>query len=208
MGDTVYEYVMVGNSPPVTKYTAADAGQTGVMDNIEGAGDRETVIILDQPLVVENNSPTVEVGQSFISMVFKSSSIVERVLFEEADTRLAFLEFGLSQFAAIPVALGIPVQPETAWRNSQFEAATVVDRDAMNEIAAAPDIQTRILLRDPLIEYIRSPTVRVDEIVMFINFPNTTDAFRVYVGSVLNYLQFVQFFVIPLATMRAIGTNA
>ena len=204
MGDTVYEYVMVGNSPPVTKYTAADAGQTTVMDNIAAAGDVEAVVILNRPSVVEFSSPTIEIGQSFVAMVFKSSTIIERVLFEESATRLAFIEFGLSQWSAIPVALGIPVQPEVVWREDQFEAATNLDRVAIQEIEAAPDVQTRTLLQDPLIQYVRSPSIRVNEVVVLINVPETTKATRVYVNSALGYIQFIHKFLVPISSVAAL----
>jgi len=208
MGDAVFEYVAQGNSPPVGIFTAANAGQSTVMDDIAAAGDVDTTVILNRPFVVEQVSASVEVGQSFVLMTFKSSPIIERVLFQASLDRLAFIQEVLSQWAAIPVALGKPIQPETRWSDRQFQAATQSDRDAINEIDAAPDVQTRTILREPLIQYLRSPTVRVNEIVMFINFPQTTDAFRVYVASTLDFMQFVQHFVVPLATAEAIGRSA
>lgn len=207
MGDAVFQYVAVGNSPPVGTFTAADAGQSTVMDDIAAAGDVDSTILLNRPFVIEQVSETIEVGQSFVFMQFKNSPLVERVLFPLSLDRLAFVQEVLSQWAAIPIALGKPVQPETTWSDKQFQAASQSDRDAMNEIDAAPDVQTRTLLRVPLVQYIRSPTIRVTEVVMFINFPNTTESFRVYVSSTLDFIQFVQHFVIPLATARSIGVN-
>jgi hypothetical protein len=208
MGDAVFQYVAAAAATqPVGIFVAADAGQTTVMDDIAAAGDVDTTIILNRPFVIEQVSATVEVGQSFVLMQFKNSPLIERVLLQLSLDRLAFMQLVLPQWSAVPVALGKPVQPETTWSDSQFQAASQGERDAINEIDAAPDVQTRTLLRDPLIQYIRSPTVRVDEIVVFVNFPNTTNAFRVYVGSTLDFMQFVQHFILPLATAVAIGEN-
>ncbi len=208
MGDTVFEYIAASAAvQPRAMFTAADAGQSTVMDNIAAAIDVDTTLMLNRPTLIEFVSPTIEVGQSFMSMEFKSSPITERILFETSPNRMAFIQEAMSQISLIPVALGKPVQPETVWRDSQFQAAQQNERDAIDEIDAAPDVQTRVLIRDPLIQYIRSPTVRVNEIVLFINFPNTTEAFRVYVSSTLDFMQFVQHFILPLATAVAIGTN-
>ncbi len=208
MGDAVFEYVAAAAATqPVGIFVEASAGETTVMDDIAAAGDVDSTIILNRPFVIEQVSESVEVGQSFVLMQFKNSPLIERVLFKLSLDRLAFMQLVLPQWSAIPVALGKPVQPETTWSSKQFQAASQTDRDAINEIDAAPDVQTRILLRDPLINYIRSPTVRVNEIVIFINFPNTTDAFRVYIASTLDFMQFVQHFILPLATAQAIGTN-
>ncbi len=208
MGDVIFEYVaMSAATQPVGIFVTADAGQSTVMDDITAAGDVDTTVILNRPSVFEKVSDSVEVGQSFVQMQFKNSPIIERVLFQLSIDRLAFMQLVLPQWAAVPVALGKPVQPETTWSDSQFQAASQAEREAINEIDAAPDVQTRTLLREPLIQYIRSPTVRVNEIVLFMNFPNTTEAFRVYIGSTLDFMQFVQHFVIPLATAQAIGSN-
>ena len=146
MGDAVFQYVAASAAvQPVGIFVAADAAQSTVMNDIELAVDVDTTIILNRPTVIEQVSDTVEVGKSYITTQFKSSPIIERVLFELSLDRLAFMQLVLPQWAAIPVALGKPVQPETAWRDSQFQAAQQADRDAINEIDAAPDVQTRTL---------------------------------------------------------------
>ncbi len=204
MGDTVYEYVQMANAEPTAKFTDASGGQTTTMDNITAAGDVVSVVILNQPFVVESSSPTIEVGQSFITFLLTSSSIVDRVLFETTESRMAFMQNVLSQWSAILPALGIPVEPEMVWTNDQFEAATISERAAMEEIEAAPDVQTRNLLSIPNINYLRSPTVRPNETVIQMAYPETTEDIRIYLSSVLNQTQFIHRFIIPLATAQAL----
>ena len=99
MGDTVFGYVQMANAAPVPKFTNATGGQTIVIDNIAAAGDVVSVIILDNPRVIEFNSTTVEIGQSFVTLTSTSSPIIDRILFESTEGRLAFAQNVLSQWA-------------------------------------------------------------------------------------------------------------
>jgi len=204
MADTIFGYVQMANNQPITKYTDADAGQTTVMDNIAGAGDIVQVIINDNPLIIEFSSETIEVDKSYVEHRMTSSPIVNRILFESAEGRTAFVIQELSQLGRLKPALGRPVSPEVVWRDNQFEAAIQSDRTAIEEIEAALDVQTRTLLLDPKIQYLLSHTIHVGETVALVSFPDTTEATRIYLPSALNFIQFVHEFVLPTATATAL----
>ena len=204
MGDVVYEYVQMANSPPVSKFTNASAGQIIVIDNIAAAGDVVSVIILNNPVVVEFSSSTVEVGQSFVSYVAISSPIVDRILFESTESRMVFMVDALSSLARIPPALGIPVEPEMEWRNDTFVAGIQVTRDAINEIESAPDVLIRDMLKEPRIRFVRSPTIRINETVVWIDYPQAAATIKVHLSNPLNFTSFMHKFIIPLAGATAI----
>ena len=117
---------------------------------------------------------------------------------------MAFMTNVLSQVALIPPALGIPVQPEMIWRDERFEAGIQEDRDAIIEIENAPDVQTKDMLKTPRIRYLASPTVRVNESIIWIDFPETQETIKVHISSVLNATSFLHKFIVPLATATAI----
>ena len=204
MGDVVFEYVQMANAPPVAKFTDASAGQTTVIDNIFNSIDVIPVVVLNNPRVIEFSSPTVEVGQSFVSYVAISSLIVDRILFESTESRMAFMVDALSSLSRIPPALGIPVEPEMEWRNDTFVAGIQATRDAINEIESAPDVQIRDMLKIPRIRFIKSPTVRVNETVIWIDFPESSETIKVHMTTVNNETSFIHKFILPLATATAI----
>jgi len=205
MGDTVFEYVAMANAAPVPKFTNATAGQTTVMDNIAAAGDVVSVIVLDNPRTVEFNSVTVEVGQSFVTYAPPSSPIIDRVLFETTEGRLAFVQNVVAQWSQIKPSQGIPVEPEVAWRGDQFEAAIQADVDAINEIEAAVDAVTTLMLEKPEISLVTSVTIRANEAVVLLNFAGVPDVIKVHLGSALDITSFVHKFMIPLAAGIALA---
>ena len=205
MGDVIYGYVQMANSPPVSKFTDANAGQSIVMDNIAAAGDVVSVIILDNPRVLEISSASIEVGQAFAEYVSTSSPTVDRILFESTEGRLAFIANVLSQWALIPPAQGIPVEPEMAWRDDKFTAATEEDRTAINEIEAAVDATIGEILEKPNIRFVSSLTVRPTEAVILITFLGLTNTIKVRVSNSLNTLSFFHKFISPLAAGLALA---
>ncbi len=205
MGDTIYGYVQMANSPPVSKFTDATVGQTAVMDNIVAAGDVVSVILNDNPLIIEQNSATVEVGQSFTTFQSTSSPITDRILFESAEGRMAFIENVLSQIGLMKPALGIPIQPEMVWRDEKFEAGTQPDRDSINTIETAPDAITEQILLKPLIRITTSPTIKVNEAVILMDFVGLSNTIKVHVSNQLDLTSFFHKFIIPVAGALALA---
>ena len=204
MGDIIFGYVQMANAAPVAKFTDADAGQITVMDNITTAGDVVAVIVNNNPRMVEFSSSTVEVGKSYIAYEATSSPIIDRILLESTEGRMAFVENVLAVISDGTPALGIPVQPEMIWRDDKFQPAIQENRTAIFEIENAPDVQIRTMLKIPRIRFVKSPTVRVNETVIWIDFPESSETIKVHMTTVNNETSFIHKFILPLAGATAI----